>query len=112
MHGCKDGFIYACMNVRGIFIQACCNLQGNFFSESSKGHLWWMQPSNFHPQTDGQTEVVNRSLGNLLHTLVGEHTESWDLKLATVEFAYNTTVNRITGKSPYEFFMVLDLDSL
>jgi len=38
----------------------------------------------------------------LLHTLVGEHIGSWDLKLATVEFAYNTTMNRTTGKSPHE----------
>jgi len=56
----------------------------------------------FHPQTDGQNEVVNRSLGNLLRTLVGEHTGSWDLKLATAEFAYNTTMNRTTGKSSHE----------
>ena len=56
----------------------------------------------FHPQTDGQTEAVNRSLGNLLRTLVGEHTGSWDLKLATTEFAYNTVVNRTIGKSPHE----------
>ena len=56
----------------------------------------------FHPQTDGQTEVVNRSSGNLLRTLVGEHTGSWDLKLAIAEFAYNTAVNRTPGKLPHK----------
>ena len=59
-------------------------------------------PTAFYPQTDGQTEVVNRSLGNLLRTVVGEHTESWDLKLAIAEFAYNIDMNRTTDKSPYE----------
>ena len=50
---------------------------------------------------DGQIEV-NRNLRNLLRTLVGEHIENWDIKLVTVEFAYNTSVNRTTGKSPHE----------
>jgi len=52
--------------------------------------------------TDGQTEVVNKSIGNLLRTLVGEHVGSWDLKLSIVEFAYNSSVNRTTDKSPHE----------
>jgi hypothetical protein len=34
--------------------------------------------SSYHPQTDGQNEVVNQSLGNLLRILVTEHHSQWD----------------------------------
>lgn len=56
----------------------------------------------YHPQTDGQTEVVNRSLGDLLRCLVGEHISTWDRVLPIAEFAYNSSVNRSTGHSPFE----------
>ena len=58
--------------------------------------------SSFHPQTDGQTEVVNRSVGNMLRCLVGEKLGNWDLMLAQAEFAYNSSVNRSTGMSPFQ----------
>ena len=58
--------------------------------------------SAFHPQTDGQTEVTNRSLGNLLRSLVGDKLGNRDLILPAAEFTYNSSVNRTTGKSPFE----------
>jgi hypothetical protein len=58
--------------------------------------------SAYHPQTDGQTKVVNISLGDLLRSLVTEHHSSWNNVLSQAEFAYNDSVNRSTGKSPFE----------
>jgi len=58
--------------------------------------------SAFHPQMDGQTKAVNRSLGNLLRCLVTDHSTSWDLLLPHAEFAFNSSVNRSTGLSPFE----------
>jgi hypothetical protein len=77
------------------------------------GHFWrtlwknlgtnFLFSSAYHPQTDGQTEVVNRSLGDLLRILVTEHHNSWDNILPQAEFAYNDSVNRSTGQSPFQF---------
>jgi hypothetical protein len=58
--------------------------------------------SAYHPQTDGQTEIVNQSLGNLLRSLVGDNIRQWDLVLPQVEFAYNRSSNKTTGKSSFE----------
>src|ERR1700722_14526416 len=83
------------------------------------GHFWrtlWKNlgtnlafSSAYHPQTDGQIEVVNRSLGDLLRSLVTEHHSSWDNILAQVEFAYNESVNRSTGQSPFQIVYGMQL---
>ena len=58
--------------------------------------------SSYHPRTDGQTEVTNRSLGNLLRSYVGKNIRQLDLILAQIEFAYNRSVSQTTGCSPFE----------
>lgn len=55
-----------------------------------------------HPQTDGPTEVVNRSVGSLLRALVAQNPGGWEQELAMAEFAFNASANRSTGQSPFE----------
>lgn len=55
-----------------------------------------------HPQTDGQTEVVNRTLGTMLRAIVGKNLKTWEDCLPFIEFAYNRVVHSSTGFSPFE----------
>ncbi|KAK1601954.1 hypothetical protein QYE76_027059 [Lolium multiflorum] len=57
--------------------------------------------SSSHPQTDGQTEVVNRSLSTLLRTLVKKNLKSWEDCLPHAEFAYNRAKHSTTLRSPF-----------
>jgi hypothetical protein len=78
----------------------------------SIGHFWrilWKRlgtnmsfSSTYHPQTDGQIEVVNMSLGNLLRSLFTEKCCQWDQIPAQEKFAFNNSVNRSTRKIPFE----------
>ncbi|KAK8669782.1 hypothetical protein V6N13_104551 [Hibiscus sabdariffa] len=55
-----------------------------------------------HPQTDGQTEVVNRVLSTLLRAIIQKNMRTWEECLPHVEFAYNRTVHSATKHSPFE----------
>ncbi|GBG82836.1 hypothetical protein CBR_g36366 [Chara braunii] len=56
--------------------------------------------SSYHPQTDGQTEITNRTLGDILRKIVRDD-QQWDLHLVHAEIAYNHAVSPTTGMSPY-----------
>ena len=66
--------------------------------------------SAYHPQTDAQTEVVNRSLGNMLRCLVGDNLRSWDSLLCQAEFAHAN--NRSLGFSPFKVVYGVALTTL
>ena len=46
-----------------------------------------------HPQTDGQTEVVNRALSTLLRAIIKKNIKTWEDCLPHVEFSYNRTIH-------------------
>lgn len=50
---------------------------------------------------DGQTKMVNRSLGNLLRCFIRKSIKQWDL-LPQAEFAYNRSVSQNTRHNPFE----------
>jgi hypothetical protein len=55
----------------------------------------------YHPQTDGQTERVNRILEDMLRAYVARSQQDWDEKLSCAEFAINNADQVSTGQSPF-----------
>jgi hypothetical protein len=105
------------MHVANLFFKEVVRLHGlpkSIVSDRDTkfvGHFWrtlWKKmgtnlsfSSAYHPQMDGQTEVVNRSLGDLLRSLVVEHHSQWDQILPQAEFVYNDSPNQSTEHSPF-----------
>jgi hypothetical protein len=55
----------------------------------------------YHPQTDGQTERMNRELERYLRTYVGYHQDDWAEWIAMAEFSYNDATHSATGFTPF-----------
>ncbi|GKV11638.1 hypothetical protein SLEP1_g22878 [Rubroshorea leprosula] len=55
-----------------------------------------------HPQIDGQTEVVNRTLSTLLRYIIQKNLKNWEECLPHIEFAYNQSVHSATNCLPFE----------
>ena len=60
--------------------------------------------SAYHPQTDGQSEIANLTILDLLKAYVTEVDQSsqWEKYLPLLEYAYNNTVHTSTGKAPFD----------
>lgn len=58
--------------------------------------------SAYHAQTDGQTEVVNRTLEMYSCCFTSSEPKQWSKWLTWTEFCYNTSVHSTTEKTPFE----------
>ena len=55
-----------------------------------------------HPQTDGQTKVVNRTLSSKLRVVLKKNIKMWEKCLPHIEFAYNRLLLSTTKMCPFE----------
>ncbi|UYV63435.1 hypothetical protein LAZ67_2004061 [Cordylochernes scorpioides] len=63
-----------------------------------------LKTTAYHPQTNGLTERLNKTLTDMLSMYVDVEQKNWDEVLPFVTFAYNTAKQETTGFSP--FFLV------
>ena len=67
-------------------------LNGNNFNFSSA----------YRPQTDGQSEVVNRTIEMYLHCFTSDKPKHWVRWICWAEFCYNTSWHSAIQKTPFE----------
>lgn len=56
----------------------------------------------YHPQTDGQTEVINKTMECYLRFIVNGQPRTWSTWLPWAEYCYNTSVHASTKYSLFQ----------
>ena len=107
-----DLFFQEIVRLRGILRIVVSDRDAQFLSHFW-GSLWRLVGSKllfsttYHPQTDGQTKVINRTLTTLLRGMVSKSLRDWDVKLAHAKFTYNGLFSMLPLTLPLKCAMVL-----
>ena len=67
--------------------------------------------TSYHPQTDGQTEIVNKWVEGYLRNYVAGQQRAWIRWLHLGEYCYNTTHHMSIGMSPFRALYGYDAPS-
>jgi hypothetical protein len=87
---------------RGIVSDRDTRITAKFWAEVCSYSLIKRRMSTaFHPQTDGQTEILNRILENYLRAYTSLEQMNWAQLLPSAEFAYNNSKNTTTQTTPF-----------
>ncbi|GAU29612.1 hypothetical protein TSUD_164620 [Trifolium subterraneum] len=108
---------YTAHNVATIFFDTTCKLHGiprSLVSDRDPLFIskFWKElfalcgtklrmSTSYHPETDGQTEVINRVLEQYLRSSVHHKPSLWAKFLPLAEWAYNTSKHSSTGFSRF-----------
>ena len=100
---CLHGILKSIVSDRGkIFM-------GHFWQEIHKLQGTKLNfTSSYHPESDGQTEVVNKHLGNYLRCFSSTKPTSWCFWLPWAEFCYNTSYHVSTHTTPFKIIYGTD----
>lgn len=76
------------------------------------GHVWrdifklagvqLKMSTAFHPQTDGQSEIVNKTIAMYLRCITGDRPRAWLEWLPWAEYCYNTSYHSTLRTTPFE----------
>ena len=109
---------FSAVKVAELFASMVCKLHGmpksiisdrdpvfmsNFWKELFRMSSTKLRMSSaYHPQSDGQTEAVNKMLEQYLRAFVHAEMKLWEKYLHWAEWHYNSAKHSSTGVTPYE----------
>jgi hypothetical protein len=88
--------------------QSIISYWDNRFLSTFWSILWSMldtkltKSTAFHPQTDCQTEVINRMIVHILCMYNSKHPHTWDESLPYVQHSYNRALHNSTYHIPFQ----------
>ncbi|WVZ77751.1 hypothetical protein U9M48_025578 [Paspalum notatum var. saurae] len=112
------GHPYSAASVARVFFDGIVRLHGlpeSIVSDRDPvftGHVWrdlfkmagvkLRMSTAFHPQTDGQSEIVNKVIAMYLRCVTGDRPRAWLDWLPWAEYCYNTSFHTALRATPFE----------